>query len=67
MQTIPADIIELYPKIVIGFDQKRSEPGWTGNRADLSGEAAHTGRMCEANTSEDSWTPSEKRGPRKCR
>jgi|GEM_PF-6501050 hypothetical protein len=48
-----------YPKKVIGFDHKRSEPSWAGNRADLFGEAAHTGGMCEANTSEDGWMPSE--------
>ena len=41
------------PPNVIGFDRKYSEPGWPGNRADLFGETAHTGCICQANTSED--------------
>jgi hypothetical protein len=55
----PSNRKMIQPKNVIGFDHKRSETGWAGNRADLFGEAAHTGCMCQANTSEDGWTPSE--------
>ena len=51
------------PPNVIGFDRKYSEPGWPGNRADLFGEAALTGCMCETNTSGDGWMPSGKQIP----
>jgi len=45
LSLLPVRAGTITPKIVIGFDLRRSKPGGTGNRADLFGEAAHTGCM----------------------